>query len=316
MSRRTVTGLMALIAVLAFTAFPAGASAAIVPFNTTLNEGKLTLGGGASILDQPIVPPGQAITIAGTLDTETGAITVPIAGQTFPPVTFTKPLPGTLTSTATAPATGTLNLATGAMTMNIQFKTVVALAAPSANCTIDPLSFSLTTGSAPGGRYTQGSPRNAATGAVSLVGFAPAPTIPAATANTPADVGGCTLLNGAVPLPNSGSIELAHVVGSPKLAASFSPKKKTVKKNKRVKLELRVKNTGTAGATGVKVCVSGTGGVDLDEKCFPEAAIGQGATATHKVSAKASKSGKFKAQVTSTNAGSASASAKITVKKK
>lgn len=318
MSRRSVTGLMASVAVLAFTALPAVATAAIVPFNTTLNEGKLTLGAGASILDQPIVPTGEAISIAGTLDTTTGAIAIPVDGITFPPVTFTMPLPGTLTSTATAPATGTLNPATGAMTMDIQFKTVVALAAPVANCTIDPLSFSLTTGSV-AGRYTEGSPLNTATGAVSLVGFAPSPTIPAATPNTVGDTGGCNLLNAAVPLPNSGSIELAHVVaapGSPALGASFSPSKKKVKKNKKAKTTIKVTNTGTASATGVKVCVSGTGGVALGKKCFTDGTVAQGTTVSHKVSAKAKKSGKFKAKVTSTTGGSAKASAKVTVKKK
>jgi hypothetical protein len=309
---------MASIAVLAFTALPAIASAATVPFNASLNEGKLTLGAGTVINDQALVPAGSAITIAGSLDTTTGAVTVPVDGLTFPVSPFTVgPLSGTLASTATAPATGTFNPATGALTMDLQFTTVVNITSPASTCTITPINFSLTTGTGnPLGKYPAGSPLNATTGAVSLVGYQPA--IPASTPNA----GGCALLNtlayGGQPT-TSGSIELASVPvapGTAALAASFSPGKVKVKKNKKAKTNVKVTNTGTASATGVRTCVTGTGGVKLKETCFDDGTVSQNGTVSHNVSAKASKSGSFKATVTSTNAGGASATAKVTVKKK
>ena len=129
------------------------------------NGGRLTIGGRGRLTDQPTVPPGKAITISRDARHRDGRHHSPGRRFQFPPVDFTMPLPGRLTTTAIAPATGTLNLATGAMTMNIHFsRSCTWRCRP--DCTITPLSFSLTTGAAPGGRYAQGSPRNAATGAI------------------------------------------------------------------------------------------------------------------------------------------------------
>ena len=313
MSTLSTRGWVVGAALLLAAVFPAAASA--VPFSTTANGGRLTIGDGTgAITDQPTVPPGNPVVISGDLDPGTGNLTIPVDGFTFPPVDFTVPLPGRLTTTAIAPATGNVNLTTGEMTLDVSLQSVVHLTLSDADCLITPINFSLTTGSAPGGRYSQGSPLNPATGAIKLVGFTPAPNIPVATGD-PA----CAALNIAAPLPNSGSIEFSNTPaapGSPALAASFDPKKRTVKKNDKAKFTLEVVNEGNGSASGVETCVRGVGGVKLKEKCFDDGTLGAGASVEHKVSAKAKNSGKFKASVTSSNGGTVTASAKVKVKGK
>ncbi len=311
-TRGWVVGLALLLAAV----FPAAASA--VPFSTSANGGRLTIGDGTgAITDQPTVPPGTPVVISGDLDPETGNLTIPANGFTFPPVDFTVPLPGRLTTTANAPATGNLNLATGKMTLDVSLQSVVHLTLSDADCLITPINFTLTTGAAPGGRYPQGSPLNPATGAIKLVGFTPAPNIPVATGD-PA----CAALNIAAPLPNSGSIEFSNTPlppgggGSPSLAASFDPKKETVKKNDKAKFTVEVSNDGNGSASGVETCIVGKGGVKAKEECYDDGTLAAGASVEHKVSAKAKNSGKFKATVTSSNGGTVKASAKVKVKGK
>jgi hypothetical protein len=313
MSRLSARGSVLGAALLLAAAFPAAASA--VPFTTSANGGRLTIGNGSgAITDQPIVPAGSPVVISGDLDPGTGNITVPQSGFTFPPVDFTTPLPGRLTTTALGPATGHLDLATGEMTLDVSLSAAVHLTVQNADCVISPVNFTLTTGAAAGGRYPQGSPLNQATGAVKLVGFTPSPNIPASTGD-PA----CAALNIAAGLPNSGSIEFSNTPaapGSPALAAKFSPKKRTVHKDDKAKFTLEVSNGGNGSATGVETCVEGKGGVKFKKECFDDGTLAAGASVEHQISAKAKNSGKVKASVTSSNGGSASASAKVKVKGK
>jgi len=118
--RRGRTGVFAAIAAGAVMAFGASsAHAATVGFQATFDDGALSVSG----LTFDILDPPQVATMDGTVDDGTGAFDVPASptGFNFPPFSgeAAPGVPVTVAFTATDPITGTLDLATGAITTDL-----------------------------------------------------------------------------------------------------------------------------------------------------------------------------------------------------
>ena len=86
------------------------------------------------------------VTLTGSVAAN-GAVTVPRANFVFPPQVITDPLTVTVTITANSDATGTMNPLTGAVTISSSLRIDLdGIPLSGANCRIDPLNVTLTTG--------------------------------------------------------------------------------------------------------------------------------------------------------------------------
>jgi hypothetical protein len=290
------------------------ATASAVPFQARATDGRLTIGTAGSIQDQDIARPGRPIVIDGDVNPVTGAITVPQSGFTFPSVRFTSPFPGSLTASAAAPATGSLEFSTGALTLDTRLTAVIQVDGSPGTCTISPIALRLTTGTlAAPARYRQGTPYNVRAGTFKVVGFQP---------SVPASGGAaiCPTLNAAVGLPGPGSVELSNE-GAPELRVSFKPRRRVVEKGDEAKFKVRTANSGGA-ASKVKTCVAVGKGLKIEFEgggkrngrrlCFADGPLASGATASHRFSVIAQHTAKVKG-IASAGAAKARASARVEV---
>jgi hypothetical protein len=112
-------------------------------------------------------------------------------------------------------------------------------------------------------------------------------------------------------ISDSGTAPCTGVVGAAKIGSVLISGPAKVKRNKPVTYKVKVKNTGTTTASGVRLRVTGKG-VAFNA---PIGSINAGATRTTNVRLKPSSVGKIKAtfKVTSSNAGSKTATRTITV---
>jgi hypothetical protein len=143
----------ALVAVIAMTLGAATAQAASQTFNATFDDAALKL---PNLSSADILEPPNTATMSGTIEDTTGAFTVVPASFNFPSFTGTASgIPVQVDFKALNNITGTLTLATGAMTTNASnYEADVTLSPSSANptkCSYAPVSLVFSTG--PGTPY-------------------------------------------------------------------------------------------------------------------------------------------------------------------
>jgi LPXTG-motif cell wall-anchored protein len=170
--------------------------------STSLPAGKVTVQETATF---HLVEAGKATAIAftgsmvGTSDGH-GNLTFPKSGMTFAPVSMTVPVPTTIHLVATSDYTGTINTQTGLVTLTGTSETLIDIAALSATgCPLGPTTVHLSSASAGGAKYDA----TAHTATITAPTFA-IPKITTAPASCPAAA--ITAINGAFPLPTTGSI--------------------------------------------------------------------------------------------------------------
>jgi hypothetical protein len=270
--------------------------------NSVPIKGKLT-GGELSLAALGAVPlPADQLELEGSLF-ENGALSIPQAGVKFLPIEQTLDAPGIGTVTvkisisATGPGSGTLPVGGGEASFNlpVQAKLEAALGGipligPDADCFLRPIQFDLS------GAYDE---------AGKTVTFAsPSITFPTVSA-------GCGPLgdtvNDLLELPRSDiaiSLDFALEVGSsgaPKLAKLKKSGPKSVKAGKTITLKATVRNSGTALADAIEVCVKSptrfvTGNAN---RCTTvrNVAAGKSRTATFKLKTKKGRKGKAEFQI-------------------
>jgi LPXTG-motif cell wall-anchored protein len=128
-----------------------------------------------------------------------GALTFPVYGITFQPVSVTIAVPAVVHVEANTPFTGTANLKTGVVTLSGSISNLIDIAALSATgCPLGPMNLHLSTANPGGVKFASAS----RTATVSDTTFT-IPKITTAPASCPAAA--VAAINGAFPLPVTGS---------------------------------------------------------------------------------------------------------------
>jgi hypothetical protein len=152
-----------------------------------------TLSGTLNIGAPPALTLPAGSSFSATVDTTTGAIT---GGQTSIP-TFTRGpvsgVPANITLTDAAPATGTLDLVTGAATLNTSFNVSIEVPSLSATCSLGPVPVTISTSSS-GGSPLSGDP---ATATLTASGF----SVPAVVVSATCPLVTAGIVNAALVLP-------------------------------------------------------------------------------------------------------------------
>lgn len=277
----------------------ASAAGCTPPACLSYNWGVLDAGGS----DADIVTPGTApITVTRSsltpTSTYTADFTVDPSGVSFPAYNFTTPATGTITTTLAKTASGTLNFATGAVTMAADYLATVQLQGVPGTCTLDTGTVNLSTASTqplagvafPSG--TNGIP----TGAGAFGG-----TWSSVTATPhPANSSACTILS-LGGLTGPGGIWISRNISPipPALGISFK-RLKTAKAGRTVAVKAKIANTAPqyANSTGpLTACLKVPKQLKLkSHRCVTLASINQGQSlpVSFKLKTNKHKHGKYK----------------------
>ena len=141
-------------------------------FNLKFNSGKIVI----SDLTSTDIPAGNVVDVLANVD-PTGKVAIPKDALKFPPITLTDPLPLTVTIAQSSRSDGSIDPATGAVTLPLNIGITIDGGAP-LTCSI-PLTLTFGTGqqAVTSSKSVTGSPYNPSTGAITLAGIAPIPNL-------------------------------------------------------------------------------------------------------------------------------------------
>jgi hypothetical protein len=232
------------------------------------------------VLDTPatgdaalVSPSTQPLNVTADVDITTGAFTVAPSDFSAPTYTFTAPTPGTATVTLDGPATGAVDLATGALTLTADFQATIT-ANDIGSCTIDTGPETLTTATTlplPGLSFPVGVTGFITGDGAFGVGWS---SLPAGTGTV------CALLNSAIDGP--GGLYIARTT-PPELAVTLAGPK-FVKVGTTATVAVTLANAGGADTSAVKVCLAARKPLSPTRRCVMVAT--QNANATTKVAFK------------------------------
>lgn len=308
------------IAGCAFLGAAGSASAATCTPPACLAFNWAVLDAGGSNAD--IVTPGTApITVTPSSLTPTGTytadFTVDPSGVSFPAYNFTTPTNGTITTTLANTAHGTLDFATGALTMAADFLATVQLQGVPGTCTLDTGTVNLSTANTqplPGHAFPAGS-SGIPTGAGAFGG-----TWSSVTATPhPSTSSSCQLLQLAG-YTGAGGLWVSRNISPipPALGITFN-KLKTAKRGRTVAIKAKVANTAPqyGNPTGpLTACLKVPKQLKLkSHRCMTLSSISQGQSVpvSFKVKTNKHKHGKYKLTLTVTGT-NLSATKTITLK--
>jgi hypothetical protein len=274
------------------------------------------------VLDTPVTgnaqivsPTTQPLTVDADVDLTTGAFTVQPSGLTVPSYSFTSPVNGSITLALNGPATGTVDFATGALTLNADFTADITLTG-AGNCVKDTGPLSLSTAATkpiPGQAFPAG-----ATGATTGDGAFGASW----TTLAPGTGSACAVVDSAVDGPGGiwvsrGINPPGTAAAAPKLAISSS-KVSSVKSGGSATVTVVVANSGGADSKAVKVCVASPKPLSPKSSCKTISSFGASAkkTETFKVKTKKGKTGSYKLALSVSGSGVTTVNKKLTLKVK
>jgi hypothetical protein len=276
--RPSVLNRLALGAVVAcaFAAFGAqGAGATTCPKAECFNYGVLDAGGSAA----NIITPSNQLAVTPTLTgggptTYTYEITP--SNASFPTYNFTADgFNGTINTSLKNNATGTLDFATGAITMTGDFIANVTLQGESGSCNLDTGTVNMSTGNAQplmGVAFPAGASGITA-GAGSFGG-----TWSSVTATpVPSDSSVCTLLSVAG-YTGPGGLWVSRNLAPPSPTVKVG-KLKAVKAGKSESIHVKLANgAGTVGTGAIKLCLKVPKGLKVNKKCQTVSNVAAGKT--------------------------------------
>lgn len=283
----------------------AGPASAQVPVTLTFHNAVMDLPSlGAVDIVKPSGTPLTATADVTPTSTTAATFTISPSDWSFPTYSFTTPAPGTINVNLKNSATGTVNFANGAVTMNADLLADVTLTGIG-SCTVD-------TGS---------------------LNFATTNTQPLVGVDFPAGETGVTTGNGALGakwsalasetgsacsvlssyLAGAGGLWISGNITPPVVAVTMR-KLKTVKAGKTETLNIRLFNSGGAPSGAIKLCLKAPKGVKGSScKTVSNVAGGQSSAVTFKVKPTTKKSKTYKLQLTATPTAMALSSVSETV---
>lgn len=252
--RPSVFKVVALCGVLAAASLAAAAPAsAAIPETLTFHDAVLDTPNTGGV--QVIKPTGTPLTITAQVTLTgptTATFTVAPSDWHFPTYNLTKPAPGTLNVTLKNTANGTVNFATGAVTMTADLLSDVNITGVG-DCQIDTGNLNFTTAAKQpllGLNFPAGATGvNTGKGALGV----PWSSLPAGTGP---DATACTLINPY--LAGVGGLWISGNITPPSLSAKVAKLKK-VKPGKKAKIKETIKNAGQDASGQIKVCLSAKG---------------------------------------------------------
>ncbi len=275
---------------------PASASTCTPPACLSFNYALLDAGG----TDAHIVTPSTApLTVTPASETPTGTgtadFTVQPSGVSFPSYSFTEDgVSGTITTTLANTANGTINLNTGAVTLQADFAADVALQ-DVGSCSLSTGTVDLSTSGAQplvGVAFPPGE-SGIPTGAGAFGGTWPS------LSGSPSGSEACNLLELAG-YTGRGGLWVSRNLAPPSVAATTS-KLKTVKARKTEKINVKLANSGGAASGAYKVCLKAPKGVKGGAcKTVSNVAAGKSSTVTFKVKATKKKTKHYTLTLTAT----------------
>jgi hypothetical protein len=290
--------------VAAFLAFAVPAAMADTTVPVTLSFNNVVLDTPATPDAQVVSPTTQPLTATADVDTTTGAFTIQPSAFSVPTYNFTSPVTGSASLALNGPATGTVDFATGAVTMNADILATISITGDG-SCTIDTGALTLSTATTEplaGEDFPAGT-----TGVASGNG-----AFGAGWSSLPAGTGpACTLVDAAVD-NGSGGIWIARVTPA-KLAATVT-KPKSVKVGKTASVDVALANTGGADTASVKVCLAAKSPLSPTSKCVTVAkpAAGSKHKLVFKINTKKAKAGTYKLTLTATGLKTQTTTLKVT----
>ena len=260
-----------------------GAAGPASALNVPLQFNHVVLDTPATPKAQIVTPTTQPLTVNANVDPSTGNFTVQPSDFTMPAYNFSSPAPGSATISLKNPASGNVNFATGALTLNADMLATINIQGYG-SCTKDtgPVTLSTaTTQPLPGQNFPAG-PTGVATGAGAFgtgwstlaPGTGPAcPLIDGATAGK----GGFWISRNISPVP-------------PSLGLGFG-KLKPSKRGSTAVVKVKVTGKGNDDANPVKVCLTASNkkAVSVKTKCQTVSSLALGKTKTFSFRVKSSK---------------------------
>ncbi|WP_249010593.1 hypothetical protein [Conexibacter sp. DBS9H8] len=261
MPSKFAVGAVTVAASMALAAAPALAQT--VPVNLSFNH---------LVLDTPVTGDAQVVTpktapvrATAQVDPTTGAFTIDPSTFSVPTYSFTSPTPGTATLSLASQASGTVDFATGAVTMTADFLTTINTAL-TGSCTLNTGTLTLTTSATkplPGIRFPAG-PTGVATGDGAFG---------AAWSTLPPGTGpGCAEIDSFVAGP--GGIWVSRGITPAQAIASVTPKlalhaarSHPVRAGQTATVKVTLTNSGAAATKAVKVCLSARKGLAPMHSC-------------------------------------------------
>jgi uncharacterized repeat protein (TIGR01451 family) len=258
--RRGTIAALATAAALALAALGAGsASAAEVPFNSTLDHGLVKLG----LITEPMLDETTGpVTLSGTMDDTTGDFTIPVDGITLPQTSFIYAFPGigdvpvVLTYNPNGPITGNFDAATGALEADLSTETQLNAFGTVVECHFNPIDLHFSTSASkpfPAQPFTEGIDGPGSIAADWTV-------LPEATydPNSQFSAQFCPILAG---LGAPGGVWLSNGIEQPPLPAKLDPAKvdpatKKVKYRGSATFTVSSKNSGGSDAQNAEVCAA------------------------------------------------------------
>ncbi len=267
--RPSVLNRLALGAVVActFAAFAAqGASAACTPpgcYTLTFNHALLDAGGTpANIVTPSTAPLTAQANITGSSGAGEANYAVAPSGVSFPPYSFSVAgISGTINTTLSKTATGTINFVSGAVTMLADFSADVHLNGVTGDCTLDTGNVNLSTANTQplmGVAFPAGS-AGPVTGAGAFGGTWSSVT------TSPSGAEACTLL-AVGGFTNPGGIWISRNLTPPSPTVTHN-KLKTVKAGKTETVKIKVANAGQVGTGSIKLCLKVPRHFKVNKKC-------------------------------------------------
>jgi NPCBM-associated, NEW3 domain of alpha-galactosidase len=254
------------------------------PFSVEFNHGQLKLG---QLPELEFLSDAEPATFDGTIDPATGEFTVPVDGVVLPPISAeVSGLPVTVTTVPQQPVTGTFDEATGDLDMAMLVDSTANVSGT--NCTFEDFQWNFSTDNTTpfqGAPFADGLDGAGAT----VANWTDIPPV------TPPG-GLCDVVRNLAMGP--GGLLFGRELGpppAPDLALSVSPRRDSVKQGKSGTFTARVRNTGDAGATGVRVCMTAPRkAVQPAQKCVSIGALAAGASDTARFRVKAKRNAKPK----------------------
>ncbi|HET9074913.1 MAG TPA: hypothetical protein VFN48_10065 [Solirubrobacteraceae bacterium] len=267
-----------------------------------------------AVLDTPVTGKAQIVTpstkpvaVTANVDPTTGDFTVDPSAFSVPPYSFTSPVPGTASIALAKQATGVVDFATGALTMNADFLATINLGS-AGSCTIDTGMLTLSTATTkplPGHAFPAGTTGVATGDGAFGVGW---PTLPAGTGQA------CPLVNGTVDGPGGLWISRGiSPVSTPKITVSAA-KIVRVRRHRVATVRVTVKNSGAADTRSVKVCLAAKRPLAVVRRCQMVAKPAAGAkhTLAFRVRTNGAKPSAYRLTISATGSRSRTVTLKVT----
>ena len=247
---------------------------------------------------QVVKPGGQPLVVQSDVDPSTGNFTVQPSGFTMPAYTFTSPAPGSATVSLKSPATGNVNFATGALTLNADLIATITIQGYG-SCTKDtgPLTLSTaTTAPLPGQNFPAGATGVATGNGAFGAGW---------STLAPGTGAACSLIDGAT--AGKGGFWISRGISPvPATLGLSTGKLKANKPGSTSSVKVSVTAKGNNDTSPVKVCLVAAKGLSPKSKCqtISSLTMGKAKTLTFKVkSAKKDKKGNYALKLTASGTG-------------